>query len=95
MERIIKANEGISKVNERSLIFHPGFYLKDTVDNAYDTIKNNLLKLPLSDLDYRLETTGKRTQFGTLEELVSLALKYVSVNYVSTLLIFMPGEIAV
>ncbi len=29
-------------------------------------------KLPYSDVDYRLETTGKGTQFGTLEELVSL-----------------------
>ena len=72
MERIIKAMEGLSKVNGRSLIFHPGFYLKDSKEEAYDTIKNNLLKLPYKGIDYRLETTGKGTQFGTLEELVSL-----------------------
>lgn len=70
--RIIKAMEGLSKVKGKSLIIHPGFYLKDTKQEAYDTIKQNLLKLPHKDIDYRLETTGKGTQFGTLKELVSL-----------------------
>jgi deoxyribonuclease-4 len=45
--------------------------LKDSKEEAYNTIKNNLLKLPYKEIDYRLGTTGKRTQFGTLEELVS------------------------
>ncbi len=72
LERIIKAMEGLSKVEGRSLIFHPGFYLKDSKKDAYNTIKENLLKLPYKGIDYRLETTGKGTQFGTLEELVSL-----------------------
>ena len=72
MERIINAMEGLSKVKGKSLIFHPGYYLKDSKDKTYDTIKNNLLKLPYKGIDYRLETTGKGTQFGTLEELVSL-----------------------
>ncbi|MGI1660490.1 MAG: TIM barrel protein [Desulfitobacterium sp.] len=72
MERIINAMEGLSKVKGKSLIFHPGFYLKDSKEEAYNTIKENLLKLPYKEIDYRLETTGKRTQFGTLEELVSL-----------------------
>ena len=72
MERIIKAMEGLSKVKGRSLTFHPGFYLKNSKQETYDTIKTNLLKLPYKGVDYRLETTGKRTQFGTLEELVSL-----------------------
>lgn len=72
MERIKKAAEGLSKVKGRSLVFHPGFYLKDTKNEAYKTIKENLLKLPYKEVDYRLETTGKGTQFGTLEELVAL-----------------------
>lgn len=72
MERITKAMEGLAKVKGRSLIFHPGFYLKDSKEEAYETIKENLLKLPYKEVDYRLETTGKGTQFGTLEELVSL-----------------------
>ncbi len=72
MERITKAMEGLAKVKGRSLIFHPGYYLKDSKEETYNTIKENLLKLPYKEVDYRLETTGKGTQFGTLEELVSL-----------------------
>lgn len=72
MERIINAMEGLAKVEGRSLVFHPGYYLKDSKEKAYVTIKENLMKLPYTGIDYRLETTGKRTQFGTLEELVSL-----------------------
>lgn len=72
MERITNAMEGLLKIKGKSLIFHPGFYLKDSKEEDYNTIKNNLLKLPYKEIDYRLETTGKRTQFGTLGELVSL-----------------------
>jgi deoxyribonuclease-4 len=72
IERIIKGAEGLKKVEGRSLVFHPGFYLNDSMEEAYNTIKENLLKLPYNGVDYRLETTGKRTQFGTLEELVSI-----------------------
>lgn len=71
-ERIIAAAEGLKKVGGRSLVFHPGFYLKDSAEAAYRTIRANLLQLPEIGIDYRLETTGKRSQFGTLEELVSL-----------------------
>jgi len=72
MKRITNAMEALSQVEGRSLIFHPGFYLKDSKEDTYNTIKENLLKLPYKGIDYRLETTGKGTQFGTLEELVSL-----------------------
>ncbi len=72
LERIIKASEGLQKVNGRSLIFHPGYYLNNSKSETYSTIKNNLIKLPYNGVDYRLETTGKGTQFGTLEELVSI-----------------------
>jgi len=70
--RIVSAVEGLSKVQGRSLIFHPGFYLKDSKEDTYNTVRENLLRLPHCGIDYRLETTGKRTQFGTIKELVSL-----------------------
>ncbi len=72
MERIIKGVEGLLKVGGRSLIFHPGFYLKDSKEETLATIEENLKKLPYLGVDYRLETTGKGTQFGSLEELVAL-----------------------
>ncbi|OJU14992.1 MAG: AP endonuclease [Clostridiales bacterium 43-6] len=78
LHRIRAAREGLLKAQGRSLVFHPGFYLKDTKEEAYQTIKKNLLKLPGDGVDYRLETTGKATQFGTLEELVSLCCEVPS-----------------
>jgi len=78
LERIIKGASALSKIQGRSLVFHPGFYLKDSKEETYNTIKENLLKLPHENVDYRLETTGKGSQFGSLEELVSLCLEVPS-----------------
>lgn len=72
LERILQGVEGLKRVNGRSLIFHPGFYLKDSKEETFNTIKDNLAKLPDLGVNYRLETTGKGTQFGSLEELVDL-----------------------
>lgn len=60
MKRIINAMEGLAEVGGRSLVLHPGYYLSDSRDEAYDTIQKNLLKLPDQGIDYRLETTGKK-----------------------------------
>ncbi|NEZ45838.1 TIM barrel protein [Clostridium niameyense] len=72
IERIVKGAEGLKKVHGKSLVFHPGFYLKDSKEETFLTILENLKKLPDLGIDYRLETTGKGTQFGSLEEIVSL-----------------------
>lgn len=72
VKRIIDAAGGLRKVNGRSLVLHPGYYMKDSKKETYNTIKDNLRKLPDCGVNYRLETTGKGTQFGTLEELVAL-----------------------
>ena len=72
LERIRKGEEGLLKVNGRSLIFHPGYYLKSTREEAYGVVKETLQKLTHRGVDYRLETTGKGSQFGTLAELVAL-----------------------
>lgn len=72
LERIIKGAEGLKKVQGKSLIFHPGFYLKDSKEETFKTILENLKKLPDLGVDYRLETTGKGTQFGSLDENVAL-----------------------
>lgn len=72
LERIRKGMEAVKMVEGRSLVFHPGFYLKNSKEETYHNIKENLRKLPFEGVDYRLETTGKGTQFGTLEELVSI-----------------------
>ncbi|WP_315122322.1 TIM barrel protein [uncultured Clostridium sp.] len=72
LERIVKGAEALKKVEGKSLVFHPGFYLQSSKEDTFNKIKENLLKLPHMGVDYRLETTGKGTQFGSLEEIVAL-----------------------
>lgn len=72
IERILSGANGLKKVNGRSLVFHPGFYLKDSKEETFKTILTNLHSLPDIGIDYRLETTGKPTQFGDLKELVAI-----------------------
>jgi deoxyribonuclease IV len=72
LERIQKGAKGLEIVGGRSLIFHAGFYLKSSKQDTYNSIRDNLRRLPYFGIDYRLETTGKPTQFGSLEELVGI-----------------------
>ncbi|WP_426349409.1 TIM barrel protein [Alloiococcus sp. CFN-8] len=72
LERIINGAKALLKVNGNNIVFHPGYYLGDSKEKTYDTIKHNLEKLPYIGVNYRLETTGKATQFGSLEEIVSI-----------------------
>jgi len=73
IERIRLAAEALTSIRGKSLVFHPGYYLKDSKEDTYSTIKKNLSRLPQTGIDYRLETTGKGSQFGTLKELVALS----------------------
>lgn len=75
IERIIKGAEALKKVEGRSLVFHPGFYLSDSQEEAFNTIIDKLTNLPYLGVDYRLETTGKPSQFGSLDELIRICEK--------------------
>lgn len=72
LERIIKGAKALKEVHGKSLVFHPGYYLSRSKEETYKNILHNLKKLPNIGVDYRLETTGKGTQFGDLKELVDL-----------------------
>jgi len=72
LARILKAAEGLGWIRGESLVFHPGYYMNDSKEQAFETIKGNLARLPYQGIDYRLETTGKGSQFGTIQELVGL-----------------------
>ena len=63
----------------RSIVFHPGFYLNMEKDRVYATVKKVLQEI-ITELDeqsigatLRPETTGKPSQFGSFEELLSLS----------------------
>jgi deoxyribonuclease IV len=72
LERIRLGAEALLKIKGASLVFHPGFYLKKSKQESYLAVKSSLARLPDLGVAYRLETTGKGTQFGDVEELVSL-----------------------
>lgn len=80
MERIQKGAIALKSVGGKSLVFHAGYYLSDSHEETYSTIRDNLSKLPDIGIQYRLETTGKATQFGSLKELVSLSREIPTCN---------------
>ena len=62
-----------------NIVFHPAFYLKDETAVVYDRVFNLLKDLAkrLEDesipVTLRPETMGKATQFGTIDEVLSLS----------------------
>ncbi len=76
VERIIKSAKVLRHCG-KDLVFHPGYYLGNK-EECYKNVKENLNKI----LDYlfshnidvilRPETTGRVSQFGTLEETLML-----------------------
>jgi len=61
-----------------SIVFHAAFYLGDSPEKAYDTVKKylgetlNQLKRESNRVWIRPETMGKPSQFGTLKEIFDL-----------------------
>ena len=62
-----------------SVCFHPGFYMKDTKEKEFETIKENIKKIVKTlqnegiKLWLRPETTGKGSQFGSINELLDIS----------------------
>ncbi len=75
MKRIMLAAERLSTMGGGVVTFHPGFYGKLESEEAFERVKNACeeiaKRLPKGTL-LGLETTGKRSQFGTLEEIVQI-----------------------
>ena len=78
-QRIIDAANAARLAGGFSVTFHPAFYLKDAKEEVYNRVKTQLQKITQelqdigNDITISPETTGKRTQFGDLKELVSLS----------------------
>ena len=62
-----------------SVVFHAAFYLKQPADKVYKRVKTEIKNLVKTLRDegneiwLRPETTGKGTQFGTLDEIIKLS----------------------
>jgi deoxyribonuclease-4 len=77
-QRILQTARIASLCGAESIVFHTGFYLDDPPEEVYDTVKKylteilNQLKRENNKITIRPEVLGKRSQFGTLDELFNL-----------------------
>lgn len=77
--RLLHAIQIASLCGARSIVFHAAFYLNDPPSKTYDMVKKQLqelackLKTKDSKVWVRPETTGKLSQFGTLDEVIRLS----------------------
>ncbi len=79
VERIIQTAKISDLCGAESMTFHAAFYMKDSpydvfdlVEKSLNVIEERLNRLDI-DIELRPELTGKTSQFGSLEELISLA----------------------
>ncbi len=85
-KRILDSLERAHYLNAKNVVFHAGFYQKKDKEEIYKIIKKKLLELKevikSKGWNSKLcpETTGKKTQFGSLEELQRLK-KEINVDY--------------
>jgi deoxyribonuclease-4 len=62
----------------RNLVFHGGYYGHDSPDKTFTNIKSalknviSILKSEQNPVALRLETMGKKTQFGSLDEVLTM-----------------------
>ena len=78
-ERLRQTIRIASLCGARSVVFHAAYYLNDLPQNVYDRVKIqlkeivNTLGVQERKMWIRPETTGKISQFGTLDELINLS----------------------
>lgn len=77
-ERLLSSARMAEKCGAESVIFHAGYYGNSSPEQAYETIKKGLkevasiLKSERNPVVLRPETMGKKSQFGSLEEILFL-----------------------
>lgn len=78
-ERLLDTVRIASLCGARTVVFHAAYYMGDSPDKAYSVVKKSLqdimhkLKFEQNQIWVRPEVTGKISQFGTLEEVLSLS----------------------
>ena len=77
-DRLLQTARIASLCNAESVVFHAAFYLGDSPDKAYDTVKKylaetlNRLRRENNRVWIRPEIAGKLSGFGSLEEILDL-----------------------
>lgn len=84
-ERILRSARIGHLCGAECVVFHPGFYGKNP-DEAYEIIKKTLkeissiLRHENNPIILRPETMGKKSQFGSLNEIINLSLEIENVQ---------------
>ena len=77
-ERLLSSARMAEKCGAKSVVFHCGYYGKSNPETTYETIRKGLqdilsiLKSEKNPAVLRPETMGKKSQFGSLEEILFL-----------------------
>ena len=77
-ERLLKTARVGAACGAASVVFHAAFYGRDTAEAAYAAVRSevaavqSVLRAERLAVTLRVETMGKRSQFGTLDEVLSL-----------------------
>ena len=77
-ERLLKTARIGDACGATSAVFHAAFYGQDTAERTYEAVRSGLktvmsiLRSERRGITMRVETMGKRAQFGSLDEVLSL-----------------------
>lgn len=79
IQRLIQSARVAEWMGAYRIVFHPGFYTNYTPDEAMkrlnkavNDLKEQLDSFNVSDYTFAPETTGKRSQLGSLEEIIEI-----------------------
>jgi deoxyribonuclease-4 len=77
-EHLLRSARMAALCGARSVVFHAGYYGATTPEETFGVVRKSLrevlsiLKAERNPVTLRIETMGKRSQFGSLDEIVSL-----------------------
>lgn len=77
-ERLLKSARLAAAMGARSVVFHAGFYGKESAIHTYAAIRSGLaevmsvIRTERVPVTMRVETMGKRAQFGSFDEVLQL-----------------------
>ncbi len=74
-KRILAACERAHHMGAKNVVFHAGYYGKNTPEQTYGIIKKQIITMQKEipdDVVLCPETTGKKSQFGSVQELLQL-----------------------
>ena len=79
IQRLIQSAKAAEWMNAYRIVFHPGFYTTYTpkdamikLHNAVNILNEKLESMGVSNYTFAPETTGKKSQLGSLEEIIEI-----------------------